>query len=96
MGKGKDRRDTDGSLSLGLREAFGRVDVSVIVDALLSAEKFCRSEQSVVKTIFVKGVDGNTVVHRVQGHTVVGDSCWIARRTCGSRTTGRRFNPETP
>ena len=27
----------------------------------------------VVKTIFVKGVDGNTVVHRVHEHTVVGD-----------------------
>ena len=74
--KVKDRHDTDGSLSLGLREASGRVDVPVSVDALLSAETFCRSEQSValvtrgscvVKTIFVKGVDGNTVVHRVHG-----------------------------
>ena len=27
----------------------------------------------VVKTIFVKGVDGHTVVHRVHEHTVVGD-----------------------
>ena len=45
--KGKDRHDTDGSLSLGFREASGRVDVPVSVGALLSAEKFCRSEQSV-------------------------------------------------
>ena len=80
--KGKDRHDTDGSLSLGSREASGRVDVPVSVGAFLSAEKFCGSEQSVAlvtpgscvaKTIFLKGVDGNTVVHRVHGHTVVGD-----------------------
>ena len=58
------------------------MDVPVSVGALLSAEKFCRSEHSValvtpgscvVKTIFLKGVDGNKVVHKVQGHTVVGD-----------------------
>ena len=40
----------------------------------------------VAKTIFVKGVDGNTVVHRVHGHTVVGelldctDDVWVRRR----------------
>ena len=32
---------------LGFGEASGRVDVSVSVGASLSAEKFCRSEQSV-------------------------------------------------
>ena len=62
-------------------EASGRVDVPS-VSTLLSAEKFCRSEQSVAlvtpgsrvaKTIFVKEVDGWTVVHGVQEHTVVGD-----------------------
>ena len=77
--KGKDRHDTDGSLSLGLGQATGRVDVPVGVT--INAEKLCRSGQSValvspgscvVKTIFVKGVDGNTVVHRVHEHTVVG------------------------
>ena len=71
--KGKDGHDTDGSLSLGKGKASGRVDVPVGVNAFLSAETFCRSGQSValvtrgsfvVKTIFVKGVDGNTVVHR--------------------------------
>ena len=80
--KGKDGHDTDGSLSLGKGKASGRVDVPVGVNTFLSAEKFCRSEQSValvspgscvVKTIFVKGVDGNTVVHRIHEHTVVGD-----------------------
>ena len=45
--KGKGRHDTDGSLSLGLGEASGRVHVPVSVDALPSAEKFCRSQQSV-------------------------------------------------
>ena len=58
------------------------MDVSVNVGVSLSSEKLCRSSQSValvttgscvVKTIFVKGVDGSTVVHRVKGHTVVGD-----------------------
>ena len=77
--KGKDRHDIDGSLSLGLGQATGRVDVPVGVT--LNAEELCRSGQSValvspgscvVKTIFVKGVDGNTVVHRVHEHTVVG------------------------
>ena len=58
------------------------MDVPVGVNAFLNAETICRSRQSValvtpgscvVKTIFVKGVDGNTVVHRVHEHTVVGD-----------------------
>ena len=52
------------------------MDVSVSVDALLSAEKFCRSEQSVAlvtpgscvaKTIFVKGRVGH--VQREEGST---------------------------
>ena len=52
------------------------------VNVFLSSETFCRSGQSValvtpgscvVKTIFVKGVDGDTVVHRVRERTVVGD-----------------------
>ena len=56
--------------------------VPVGVNAFLNAEIICRSGQSValvtpgscvVKTIFVKGVDGHTVVHRVHEHTVVGD-----------------------
>ena len=77
--KGKDRHDIDGSLSLGLGQATGRVDVPVGVT--INAEELCRSGQSValvspgscvVKTIFVKGVDGNTVVHGVHEHTVVG------------------------
>ena len=62
--KGKDGHDTDGSLSLGFGEAYGRVDVPVSVGALFSAEHFCRFEQSValvtpgscvVKNDFVKG-----------------------------------------
>ena len=44
--KGKDRRDTDGSLSLGLGEASGRVDVPVSVNKLIDAA--FRSPQSVV------------------------------------------------
>ena len=80
--KGKDGHDTDGSLFLGKGKASGRVDVPVGVNASLGAETFFRSGQSValvtpgscvVKTTFVKGVDGNTVVHRVHEHTVVGD-----------------------
>ena len=80
--KGKDRHDTDGSLSLGKGKASGRVDVPVGVNAFLNDATLYRSQQSValvtpgscvVKTIFVKGVDGNTVVHRVHEHTVVGD-----------------------
>ena len=41
--KGKDRHYTDGSLSLGMGEASGRVDVSVGVDVLFSSEKVFRS-----------------------------------------------------
>ena len=76
--KGKDGHDTDGSLSLGEGKASGRVDVPFGVNAFLSAETFCRSGQSVavvtpgscvVKTIFVKGVDGDTVVRRAERHT---------------------------
>ena len=80
--KGKDGHDTDGSLSLGKEKASGRVDVPVGVNAFLNAATICRSGQSVAlftpgscvaKTIFVKGVDGNTVLHRVHEHIVVGD-----------------------
>ena len=80
--KGKEGHDTDGSLSLGKGKASGQVDVPVGVNAFFNAEMICRSGQSValatpgscvVKTIFVKGVDGHTVVHRVHEHTVVGD-----------------------
>ena len=48
-----------------------------------------------MKTIFVMGVDGHTVVRLVHEHTVVGD-LWIARRMYGSRTTGSWFNLGTP
>ena len=71
--KGKDGHDTDGSLSLGLGEASGRVDVPVSVDKLV--DPAFRSPQSVVvnqslrveKTIsiFMKGLDGRTTSHRV-------------------------------
>ena len=65
--KGKDRHDTDGSLSLGLGEASGRVDQAL------------RSPQSVVvnqslrveKTIFKKGLDGRTTTHRVSEGTMI-------------------------
>ena len=75
--KGKDGRDTDGCLSLGLGEASGRVDVTVSVGVLLSSEKVCRSSQSVivnpssrvVKTIFTKGLDGHATTHRISPGT---------------------------
>ena len=59
--KGKDRHDTDGSLSLGSGEASGRVEVPVSVKKLV--DQAIRSPQSVVvnqslrveKTIFMKG-----------------------------------------
>ena len=62
--KGKDGHDTDGSLSLGLEVASGRVDVPVSVMKLI--DPAIRSPQSVVvnrclrveKTIFMKGLDG--------------------------------------
>ena len=44
--KGQDRHDTDGSLSLGLGEASGRVDVPVSVIKLI--DPAFRSPQSVV------------------------------------------------
>ena len=64
--KGKDRHDTDGSLSLGLGEASGRVEVAVSVMKLI--DQAIRSPQSVVvnqslrveKTILRKGLDGRT------------------------------------
>ena len=79
--KGKDGHDTDGSLSLGKGKASGRVDVPVGVNAFLNAEMIAGGQSvalvtpgsCVVKTIFVKGVDGHPVVHRVHEHTVVGD-----------------------
>ena len=85
--KGKDRHDTDGSLFLGLGEASGRVDVPVSVGALLSAEKVCRSEQSVTlvtpgscvaKTMFVVGGMGARQYTGSRG-TLWWESCWIAR-----------------
>ena len=96
--RSKDRHDTDCRLSLESGEASGRVDVPISVDVLLSSEEVCRSSQSValvtlgscvVKTIFVKRVDGSTRVHRVKGHTVVGEllDCTVV---CGSRTMERR------
>ena len=64
-------KDTDGSLSLGLGDASGRVDVPVSVKQLV--DKAIRSPQSVVvnqslrdeKTFFMKGLDGHTTTHRV-------------------------------
>ena len=82
MIKGKDRHDTDGSLSLGKGKASGRVDVPVAVNAFLSAETFCRSGQSValvtpgscvVKTIFCEGGGWEHSGTQVHKHTVVGD-----------------------
>ena len=75
--KGKDRHDTDGSLSLGLGEASGRVDVPVSVKKLI--DPAFRSPQSVVvnqslrveKNIFVKGVDGRTTIHRVSDDMMI-------------------------
>ena len=75
--KGEDRHDTDGSLSLGSREASGRVDVPVSVTKLV--DQAFRSPQSVVvnqslrvqKTIFMKVLDGRTTSHRVSEGTMV-------------------------
>ena len=68
--KSKDGHDTDGSLSLGMREASGRVDVPVSVKQLV--DKAIRSPQSVVvnqslrvEKTFLKGLDGRTTIHRV-------------------------------
>ena len=99
--KGKDRHDTDGSLSLGKEKASGRVDVPVGVNAFLNAATICRSQQSVAlvtpgscvaKTIFVKDVDGYTGYMS----TLLWVTCWIARRMCGSCTTGSWVNLGTP
>ena len=75
--KGKDRHGTDGSLSLGFGEASGRVDVPVSADNLIDA--VFRSPQSVVvnqslrveKTIFMKGLDGRTTIHRVSDDMMI-------------------------
>ena len=77
--KGKDRHDTDGSLSLGFGEASGRVDVPVSVYKLI--DPACMSPQSVVvnqslrveKTIFMKGLDGRTTIHRVSDDMMIGE-----------------------
>ena len=77
--KGKDRHDTDASLSLGFGEASGRVDVPVSVYKLIDSA--CRSPQSVVvnqslrveKTIFMKGLDGRTTIHRVSDDMMIGE-----------------------
>ena len=58
--KGKDRHDIDGSLSLGLGQATGRVDVPVGVNASLNAEMIYRSGQSVA---LVAGLHGGCVGH---------------------------------
>ena len=76
---GKDRHDTDGSLSLGEGKASGRVDVPVGVQQCLIVGDACRSSQSVAvnrssrvaKTIFMKGVDGHTTTHRVFSDTLI-------------------------
>ena len=78
--KGKDRHDTDGSLSLGLGEASGRVDVPVSVMKLI--DPAIKSPQSVVVnqslrvkiTIFMKRLDGRTTTHRVSVHDDLGNS----------------------
>ena len=75
--KGKDRHDTDGSLSLGSGEASRRVDVPVSVTKLDNPAY--RSLQSVVvnqslrveKNIFLKGVDGRTTFHRVSDDMMI-------------------------
>ena len=77
--KGKDRHDTDGSLSLGIGEASGRVDVPVSVYKLI--DPACISPQSVVvnqslrveKTIFMKGLDGRTTIPRVSDDMMIGE-----------------------
>ena len=77
--KGKDRHGTDGSLSLGFGEASGRVDVPVSAYNLIDAA--FRSPQSVVvnqslrveKTIFMKGLDGRTTIHRVSDDMMIGE-----------------------
>ena len=77
--KGKDGHDTDGSLSLGSGEASGRVDVPVSVTKL--DDPAYRSSQSVVvnqslrveKTIFMKGLDGRTTIHRVSDDMMIGE-----------------------
>ena len=83
--KGKDRHDTDGSLSLGMGQATGRVDVPVGVT--LSAEELCRSGQSValvspgscvVKTIFVKGGWMGTLWYTGYMSALLWVTCWIA------------------
>ena len=76
--KGKDRHDTDGSLSLRLGDASGRVDVPNSVKQLFLVDEANRSSQSVVvnqnlrvvKTIF-KGLDGHTTTHRVSEDTMI-------------------------
>ena len=72
-----DRTTSISSLSLGLGEASGRVDVPVSVKQLV--DKAIRSPQSVVvnqslrveKTIFTRGLDGHTTTHRVSEDTKI-------------------------
>ena len=90
----KGRHDTDGCLSLGfveVQDGWTSPSVSARRSALRSSAGLNSLSPSLplavasVKTIFVKGVDGNTVVHRVKGHTVVGDlldgtvDVWVTR-----------------
>ena len=79
--KGKDRHDTDGSLSLGKGKA------SVSVGASLSTETFCRSSQSVAlvtpgscvtKTKKGEGFMGTQWCTGSRGPLLWG-ACWIAR-----------------
>ena len=65
IGKGKDRHDTDGSLSLGLGEASGRVDVPVSVTKLI--DPAFRSPQSVVVNQSLRV----TTTHRVSDDTMI-------------------------
>ena len=98
--KGKDRHDTDGSLSLGLVEASGRVDVAVSVGVLLSSEKVCRSAVSLSpslplalasrKRFFCQGWMGARQYTGSRG-TLWWESCWIARWMYVSLTVGRRW-----
>ena len=75
----RDWHDIDGSLSLGSGKASGRVDVPVSVTKL--DDPAYRSPQSVVvnqslrveKTIFMKGLDGRTTIHRVSDDMMIGE-----------------------
>ena len=83
--KGWDGQITDGSLSLGMREASGRVDVPVgeplqaisLVDVNNTPQQrspvasLVAPRSHVEKTVFVAGLEGRTKVHKVGGSTEV-------------------------